>query len=313
MSANHAALVEVRGEAPCYRTVPEPVADAGQEVVEILAVGVHHVTRGIASGRHYVHRDLPIVPGVDGVARRADGSLSVVFAPETGTMVQRLAVDPSTLIPIQDVDPAVLAGSLNPVISAWMALRGLGDITGRSVLVLGATGTSGSMAVRVARHLGASRIVAAGRDEVRLAALGSVVDATVRLGEARAAAVLAAAAADVDIVLDYLWGPVTEMALGTILRARADDTQLLDWVQIGSMAGDDIALPAGALRAKALRLSGSGFGSVPFESYLHEVPNAAAAIAAGVCEVQPRPVVLADVEEAWSYTDAPGERTVIML
>lgn len=313
MSENHAALVEVQAEAPRYRAVPEPAAELGQEVVEMLAVGIHHVTRGTASGRHYVQRELPIVPGVDGVARRADGSLALVVDPERGTMVQRLAVDSRTLIPIPDADPALLAASLNPVISAWMPLRSRIDVAGKSVLVLGATGASGSMAVRVARHLGASRVVAAGRDASRLDALGPVVDETVRLGEERTAAALAEAAADVDIVLDYLWGPVTEAALGAILRARADDTQLLDWVQIGSMAGADITLPARALRAKSLRLSGSGFGSVPSETYLREVPDAAAAIAAGICVVQPHRVALEDIEGGWAHVDEPGERTVIML
>lgn len=308
------ALVEELGAAPRFRSVPEPVAGPGQEIVDVLAVGIHQVTRGIASGRHYVRRQVPFVPGVDGVARRADGSLVAVIGPDTGTMAQRLAVAPSALIPLPDGDPALLAASLNPVMSSWMALRTRIDVTGRSVLVLGATGASGAAAVHVARHLGASRIIAAGRDESRLAALGSAADAVVALGDVdRAAVALAAEAADVDIVLDYLWGPVTEMALGAILRARADESQLLDWVEIGSIAGAEITLPAGALRSKALRLSGSGFGSTPPEVFRREAPRAAAAIIAGATGVVPRPVPLADVEEAWTRVDVPGERTVIML
>jgi NADPH2:quinone reductase len=314
MSDIHAALVEEAGAAPRFRSMPDPVAGPGQEIVDVLAVGIHQVTRGIASGRHYVRRQVPFVPGVDGVVRRADGSLAAVIGPETGTMAQRLAVDPSALIPLPDGDPALLAASLNPVISSWMAVRARVDVVGRAVLVLGATGTSGAAAVRVVRHLGATRVVAAGRDETRLAALGADADAVVPLGDPdRAAAALAAEAADVDVVLDYLWGPVTELALRAILGARADESQLLDWIEIGSVAGAEITLPAGALRSRALRLSGSGIGSTPAETFRREAPLAAAAILAGVTGVTPRRVPLTDVEEAWAHDDAPGERTVIML
>src|SRR6218665_1761576 len=194
-----------------------------------------------------------------------------------------------------------------------MALRALGDITGRSVLVLGATGSSGSMAVRIARHLGAARVIAAGRDESRLAELSGIADAIVPLGDPDRAATALAEASDVDIVLDYLWGPVTEMALGAILRARADDTQLLDGVQIGGMAGPGITLPAGALRSKALRLSGSGFGSTPFEVYRREIPDAAKAIVDGVTVIRPVTFPLREVETAWTHDVRAGERTVILL
>lgn len=314
MTDIHAALVDGPGRPPRVHTVPAPVAEPGQEIVDVLAVGVHHVTRAIAAGVHYASRDrFPLLPGVDGIARRADGTLAAVFAPTTGTMSERLAVDASALIPLPDGDPVLLAAALNPVISSWMVLSTRVPVAGRSVLVLGATGSAGSAAVHVARRLGASRVVAAGRNPVRMEQLRPFVDAVVVLDDdrARVTAELAAEAADVDIVLDYLWGPVTEMALGTVLRARADETQLLDWVQIGSLAGQDITLPAAALRSNALRLSGSGFGSVPFRAYLQETPKAAAAIAEVPMGVHPRPVPLADIEAAWATADPAGERTVI--
>lgn len=315
MSEIRTALVEAFGEPPRYRSVPAPRPSDGQEVVDVLAVGLHHVTRAIASGAHYASGDrLPLIPGVDGVVRRADGSLALIIAPHSGTMAQRLAVDSDELIPLPVGDAAVFAATLNPLISSWMVLTTRVPLApGATVLVLGATGSSGFLAVQAARLLGAGRVIAAGRNPERLEALRRAgADEVISLDRPDAATALAAAAADVDIVLDYLWGPVAEMALVAILRARTDETQLLDWVQIGSVAGPDITLPSAALRSNALRLSGSGFGSVPFDAYVREVPRAAAAIASGELVIDPHRVPLTDVEAAWSHPDAPGERTVII-
>jgi len=316
MAEIRTALVEAFGEPPRERGIPAPFARPGQEIVDVLAVGVHHVTRGIASGAHYASSGrLPLVPGVDGIVRRADGSLAFVAAPGTGTMSAQLAVDPRALVPLPDGDPAVYAATLNPLISSWMVLTERVPLApGADVLVFGATGTSGFLAVQAARHLGAGRVIAAGRNPERLEALRAAgADEIVELGQDSTPAALAAAAADVDVVLDYLWGPVTGTALEAILRARGDETRLLDWVQIGSLAGAEISLPAAALRSNALRLSGSGFGSVPFAAYVRELPRAAALVASGELVVEPVRVTLAEVETAWANEDAPGRRTVVML
>ena len=302
-----AALVEARGESPRFRQVPRPQPQPGQEVVEVLAVGVHLVTRAIAAGRHYAAGGrLPRVPGVDAVVRRADG-----------TLAQRIAVDTAAVIPMPEADPATLAASMIPAMSSWMVLRGgVPFSAGQSVLVIGATGTSGAIALETARHLGAGRIIAAGRNRDRLAESSRGVGAvqTVALTDDReaTAAALAEAAADVDVVLDYVWGPPTELALEAILRNRADATQPLHWVQIGSLGGESITLPAAALRSNAIRLSGSGFGSIPFASLAQELPRLAAAIVGGELSVRPRPFALADVESAWSADVVPGERIVII-
>jgi len=313
-----AALVEARGESPRFRQVPRPQPQPGQEVLEVLAVGVHLVTRAIAAGRHYAAGGrLPRVPGVDAVVRRADGTLAYVATPDSGTLAQRIAVETAAVIPMPEADPATLAASMIPAMSSWMVLRGGVPFSGgQSVLVIGATGTSGAIALETARHLGAGRIIAAGRNRDRLAALSRGVGAvqTVALTDDReaTAAALAEAAADVDVVLDYVWGPPTELALEAILRNRADATQPLHWVQIGSLGGESITLPAAALRSNAIRLSGSGFGSIRFASLAQELPRLATAIAGGELSVRPRPFALADVESAWSADVVPGERIVII-
>ncbi|WP_019547255.1 quinone oxidoreductase family protein [Streptomyces sulphureus] len=320
MSMINAALVESFDEPPHFRSVPEPVAAPGQEVVDVLAVGVHRATRAIAAGEHYASADaLPATAGVDAVVRRADGSLAFVLAPRTGTLAERIAVDPAYAIPVPaESDPAVLVATMNPALSSWVALRDrVPFTTGQSVLVIGATGNAGSMAVKVAKYLGAGHVIAAGRNQARLEELLSEgADETIALTDASdasdaSATTYAKVAADVDVVIDYVWGPPTELAMHAILQARTDHTRLLDWVHTGGMGGLDINLPSHALRSNALRIQGSGFGSIALEACA--LDELAAAIAAGAMTVRPRPFPLAEVERAWAHQDAYGERTVIAL
>jgi NADPH:quinone reductase-like Zn-dependent oxidoreductase len=183
------------------------------------------------------------------------------------------------------------------------------------VLILGATGNAGTMAVQVARRLGAGRIVAAGRNGDRLAALATLgAETTVQLTDDpdATAAALAEAAAEVDIVIDYLWGEPAQQAMLALLRERADRSRALDWIQIGAVAGPTIELPSVALRSANLRLQGSGQGSVSPEGYLAELPSLVAEIGSGAIAVHPRPWPLAEVERAWLEQEAPGERIVLV-
>jgi len=315
MSSVRAAVVESFGQPPRYTTIPAPVARDGEELVDVLAVGIHPATRGVAAGQHYTNtRQPPIVAGIDAVVRRRDGALAMVMAPGTGTLAETIAVDPTALIPLPGgADPAVAAATLNPALSSWVALHArVGFRAGQSILVIGATGNAGSLAVAVARLMGARRVVAAGRNRERLRQLRAEgADATVVITPDDAdMAAYAAEAADVDTVLDYVWGPGTARAMAAIDRARQDHTRVLDWVQVGGMGGTDITLGGHLFRHNALRISGSGFGSVPMERA--DLPGLAAAIAAGKLAVTPRPVPLADVQAAWQREDPAGARTVVV-
>ncbi|KPC90934.1 zinc-binding dehydrogenase [Streptomyces albus] len=315
----NAALVESFDEPPHFRSIPAPEAAPGQEVVDVLAVGVHPATRGIAAGKHYTSpKELPAPAGADAVVRRADGSLAYVMVLGAGSLAERIVIDPATAIPLPDgADPALLAATMNPALSSWCALRTRADFrAGQSVLVHGATGNAGSMAVKVAKHLGAERVIAAGRNRTRLDGLTSEgADEIVQLtpDQDATAAALAGAAAEVDVVLDYVWGPPTELAMRAVLEARTQHTRPLDWVQVGGMGGDSITLSGHALRSNAFRILGSGFGQVDMQVIQRELTELAAAVAAGGMAVRPHPFPLDQVEAAWAHKDAPGERTVILL
>jgi NADPH:quinone reductase-like Zn-dependent oxidoreductase len=213
-------------------------------------------------------------------------------------------------------DPVRIAAAMNPAMSSWVALRRRVPIhVGQQVLVLGATGNAGSMAVQVAKHLGAGRVVAAGRDAVRLAALTEIgADETVRIVEDDEATdlALAKAAAEVDIVIDYLWGKPAERAMMALLLARADRGRALDWVQIGAVAGPSLQLASVALRSANLRIQGNGQGAVSTEAYLAELPSLIDEIDAGKLQILVRSVPLENVESVWKESDIPGVRTVLI-
>jgi NADPH:quinone reductase-like Zn-dependent oxidoreductase len=315
----NAAVVTSFDEPPHYLTfaTPQPASE-DETLVDVLAVGLHPRVRTGARGGHYTSSGtLPMIPGVDGVGRRSDGGL-VYFAADDdvlGTMADRAVVDARRAIELPaGVDVAKVAAAMNPAMSSWVALRRRVPLTAdASVLVLGATGNAGTMAVQIARRLGAGRVVGAGRDQARLQALTVLgADEVVRLTDDREAteAGLAAAAADVDVVIDYLWGEPARAAMMALLRARADRSHALHWIQIGAIAGPTIELASVALRSANLRLVGTGQGSVAPRDYLAELPSLVAEIDSGALTVTPRSVALADVEAVWTQPETPGERVV---
>src|ERR1700691_1598842 len=317
----NAAVVTSFGEPPHYRQfeVPQPVS-AEEFLVDVLAVGMHPRVRSGAAGAHYTSTGtLPMIPGIDGVGRRPDGRL-IYFATENdviGTMADKAVVDPRRSVDLPDhVDVAKVAAAMNPAMSSWVALRRRVPIQpGQSVLVLGATGNAGTMAVKIARLLGAGRVVGAGRDPGRLGALTSLgADEVVALTDDREATgrALGAAAGEADIVLDYVWGEPAQRAMMALLTARADRSRAMDWIQIGAMAGPTIELPSVALRSANLRLQGHGQGAVSTAAYLAELPSLVDEIDAGAIAVKPNVVPLADVEAIWTRPDPPDERTVLV-
>jgi NADPH:quinone reductase-like Zn-dependent oxidoreductase len=317
----NAAVVTSFGEPPGYREfdVPQPQS-ADQILVDVLAAGLHPRVRSGAAGTHYSSTGtLPMIPGVDAVGQRADGTrIYFVSADDgAGTMAEQAIADVRRAVELPaGADVAKVAAAMNPAMSSWVALRSRVQLTpGQSVLVLGATGNAGTMAVQVARRLGAGRVIGAGRDPDRLAALPAAGAAeTVQLtGDAAAtASALAAAAAEVDVVLDYLWGEPARDTIVALLTARSDRSRALNWIQIGAVAGLTLELPSVALRSANLRVLGSGQGAVSLAAYRAELPALIREISCGAIAVSARPVRLTDVTSAWASSDPPGQRTVLI-
>jgi NADPH:quinone reductase-like Zn-dependent oxidoreductase len=317
----HAAVVTSFDEPPHYQEIEVPRPTGHDEIlVDVLAVGLHPRVRTGARGAHYSSTGtLPMIPGIDGVGRRADGRLVYFVADDEviGTMAEKAIVDVRRAIVLPDgVDVLTVAAGMNPAMSAWVALRRRVPIeAGQTVLVLGATGNAGAMAVQVAKRLGAGRVIGAGRDATRLAALTSFgADAVVQLTEdtEATASALAAAAANVDIVIDYLWGNPAQQAMMALLTERTDRSRALNWIQIGSVAGPTMELPSVALRSANLRIQGNGQGAVSTKAYLAELPSLVDEIAAGTIAVVANSAPLADVQKVWLEKENAGARTVLV-
>jgi len=316
----NAAVVTSFDQPPHYQQFEAPQPTADEQLVDVLAVGLHPRVRTGAAGAHYTSTGrLPMIPGIDAVGRRSDGTRIYFVADDDvlGTMAEKALVDPRRSIELpDDVDTATVAATMNPAMSAWIALRLRVPIEpGQSVLVLGATGNAGTMAIQVAKLLGAGSVVGAGRNLERLNALAAAgADQIVQLtgNDDATAAALADAAANVDIVIDYVWGTPAERAITTLLSARSDRARLLNWIQIGAMAGPTIELPSVALRSANLRLQGSGQGSVSGKAYLAELPALVDQINHGTIALTAHARPLADVEQIWACQDPPGERTVLV-
>jgi NADPH:quinone reductase-like Zn-dependent oxidoreductase len=309
----YAAVVRSFDHPPRYETVDAPQPQGEHEVVvDVLAAGLHPRVRSGADGSHYTSDGaLPLIPGIDGVGRTADGGLLYFVLPDTtrGSMAEQAVVDVRRSVPLPaDSDAATIAAAMNPAMSSWIALRRrIAMPPGQRVLVLGATGNAGQMAIQVAKHLGAAHVIGAGRDPERLAALRDFgADVTVSLDDGA----LGNAAADVDIVIDYLWGAPAERAMRGIVTRRPDRSRPLDWIQIGSVAGPDLALPSAALRAANLCILGSGQGSVATAAIVDELPALATELTAGTFTVNAAPLPLSQVESAWNDPSVPGERIV---
>ncbi|MGA3132340.1 MAG: zinc-binding alcohol dehydrogenase family protein [Terracidiphilus sp.] len=315
-----AAVVEIPGQAPKYQSFPDPMAQDGEVLVSVRAAGLHPIVKAIASGAHYSSaKDAgPSVPGIDGVGVLDDGSrvyFGLVRKP-WGTMAERAAAPRKTCIPVPeklgDVEAAAIA---NPGMSAWVALQDRAALApGETVLIMGATGVAGQLAIQSARLLGAKRVIAAGRNVEALAAAD--VDAIIALGQpedAVRAALAAEAASGIDVVVDYLWGRPTELLLEALAKGfKAQATHKTRLVEVGASAGHTIALPAEVLRSIDLTLLGSGFGSASLDRILAAIPALFEATAAGTLKIAVEPVPLAEVESAWNLVEK-GRRIVFTL
>jgi NADPH:quinone reductase-like Zn-dependent oxidoreductase len=313
-----AAIVRAAGQPPGYGDFPDPVPKPHERRVRVVAAAISQLVRSRAAGRHYNSTgQFPFVVGVDGVGRLDDGS-RVYFAlprPPYGSMAEQTVVPAAQCLPLpDDLEDVTAAAIANPGMSSWAAYTERAKLKpGETVLVNGATGTAGRLAVQIATHLGAKKIIGTGRNVEALrevAALGA--DVTVALVEDENAleeSFKAQFAAGVDIVIDYLWGKSAERLLISAAKASEDGVPLR-FIQIGSISGANITLPSAVLRASAIELMGSGIGSVPRDRFIGAVADLLKATVPAGFKIATRRRPLSQVEDAWSRTDST-RRTVL--
>jgi NADPH:quinone reductase-like Zn-dependent oxidoreductase len=312
----HAAVLHEYG-VPRYDEFADPVAQDGQVVVEVAAAGLNPVDMTKAAGAFYGGKPpLPSVAGQEGVGRVAGSDRRVYFdrpgAPY-GSMAERALVDPDSLMDVPEgLDDGVAVALGVAGLAAWLALTWRAQLRpGETVLVLGATGTVGQIAVQGAQLLGAGRVVAAGRDEQALLRAGELgADATVPLGAAAGeqltAAFRDAADGDVDVVIDPLWGEPAVAALAALgIRGRL--------VQIGQSAGAEASIPSSVVRGRIADIRGHTNFLAPDDVRRAAYRAMAEHAAAGRIAVDVERFALRDVERAWERQRGGAHRKLVLV
>jgi len=303
-----------------YADFADPVPSAGERRITVTAAAISQVVKSRASGRHYSSSGhFPFVAGVDGVGRLDDGSRVYFALPRAphGSMAERTVVSSTQCLALpDDLDDVTAAAIANPGMSSWVAYTERAKLkAGETVLVNGATGTAGRLAVQIAKRLGAKKVIATGRNAKALrsvAALGA--DVTIPLVENEQSledSFKEQFAEGIDVVIDFLWGKSAERLLIAGAKAGADAVPIR-FVQIGSMSGEEIALPSAVLRASAIVLMGSGIGSVAADRLFNAIGAVLRATVPAGLKIATTPVALAEVERAW-LSDASTRRTVFTV
>jgi NADPH:quinone reductase-like Zn-dependent oxidoreductase len=315
----YAAVVHAFDAPPRYTTFADPVAVAGEKLVAVSAAGLHPIVKALAKGTHYGSSgELPFIAGVDGVGRLEDGTrvyFGIARSP-FGTFSERSLAASWMCLPLPEgLDDVTAAGIANPAMSSWAALTARAKfVVGESVLILGATGVAGQLAVQIAKRLGARRIVAAGRNPQVLKKLKTLgADVVISLDQEQAPLVSTFRTeieGGVDVVLDYLWGQPAELVLQAISQKGLRKAGArIRFIQIGESAGKTISLPAATLRSSGLELLGSGFGSASLDQIRQALAEFFQVAAKEPFQFHTRTVPLSEVETLWDSAEG-GTRLV---
>lgn len=315
-----AAVLHEIGGIPRHEDFPEPVAGDGEVVVEVRAVAVENVDKAMVTGTHFASKQflpqLPAIPGFDGIGALPDGTL-VGFGrprPPYGALAERTVVAESNIVPAPEgVDPAVAAVLTSAV--TGFAVKTAADLTpGETVLIQGATGVAGRLAVKVARLLGAGWIVCTGRDDVALQELRALgADAVINTAvsdEALVRAYTDAAAEGYDVVLDFLWGRPTEMLLRALTPEKLKMTKPTRLVQAGESAGPALTISAQSLRTSGVEIYGVG-KNLDATSLTDAYSQVVEWTRDGSLTFDLERVPLSQIETTWQRADLRGRRLVV--
>ncbi|WP_101675563.1 quinone oxidoreductase family protein [Alloalcanivorax mobilis] len=314
-----AAVLDALGSTPAYGDFDEPGLVGDETLIQVTAAAIKPLDRMIAAGTHYSSpKTLPVVCGMDGTGVDDRGQrvyFSTLRRP-FGTMAERAPAAWTVPLPA-GLDDAVAAAVVNPALAAWLPLVWRAAMApGETVLIMGATGAAGHMAVKAARLLGAGRVIAAGRRQQVLAALDADATIDLRLPEPALREAFAEHAADINVVVDYVWGPPVESLIAELvspnLHTAGGEGAGVRLVAVGEMAGRTVALPSGALRGSWLNIIGSGTGNFPPADKMRDIVAEILDYAAsGVLEIDVERLPLGDVEQAWPRAGAGDRRLVL--
>jgi NADPH:quinone reductase-like Zn-dependent oxidoreductase len=321
-----AAVMYPNRDLPLYEDFPEPVKENEDELlVSVKAVALKHFDKARASGKHY-SSDVPSeggrVIGGDGVCVMKDGT-RVYGMGVSGMMAERAIVAKDRIVKLPSkLSDAAAAALPNAVIGAAMGLKFRANLQpGEVVLINGATGFTGRVAVQIAKHYGAKKIIVTGRNQKSLEDLkGLGADQIISLKQSDelilASLREAHAATPIHVIIDYLWGHTAEMIL-TALKGKGSITCRTRFVSVGAMTGDLIQLSAANLRSTDLLLTGSGLGTWSKEQiqslFVDILPEMFQLASDGSLTVETKEVKLEDIAKLWDVEIPDGQRLVVIM
>jgi NADPH:quinone reductase-like Zn-dependent oxidoreductase len=316
-----AAVLHEVGGVPRYEDFPDPVPGDDEVVIDVIAVAVENVDKLVAAGKHYASgqflAELPMIPAFDGIGTLPDGTI-VGFGnprPPYGALAEKTVVPKGSYVPMTDgIDPAVATVLASAVTGMTMKTAG-GLEPGETVLVQGATGVSGRLAVKLARLLGAGRIVATGRDdqqlrEVQELGADTVINTAVTDDEL-IQSFTSAKGDGYDVVLDFLWGRPTELLLRSLIPDTFAFQKPTRIIQTGDAAGPDLVVPGSAFRTSGVEIYGAAHNLNP-EIMAGAYRQVVDWTKAGDLTFSVDRVPLSDVESAWQHPTTPGHRLVVL-
>ncbi|MFI1972721.1 hypothetical protein BLA24_02605 [Streptomyces cinnamoneus] len=316
----HAAVVRTIGQPPVYGEFPDPTPQEGEVLINVRAAALTNLGKLVTYDPDYsAGAEVPFVAGVEGVGTLQDGT-RVGFAaqrPPYGSMGELTVSFAPLAFPVPDgVSDATAAALINPGFSSWLPFASQLKLeAGAKVLILGATGVAGKLAVQIAKHLGAGRVVAAGRNRAALEQLPSLgADRVVSLDqpEEKIAAEFAQEAGEhgFDVVLDYIWGRPAEIFLGSLPRSLEAEGEVR-YVQLGNSAGPTATIEGNALRRAGITIIGTG--SMPSLDIVKDVwERMTDAVVKGSLTIDVDEVPLSEVHDAWNR-ETPGRRLVFVV
>ncbi|MCR8557353.1 zinc-binding dehydrogenase [Mucilaginibacter sp. BJC16-A38] len=320
-----AAILYQLGQSPKYGEIGEPVPQNNDQLlITVKAAAIKNVDKGRASGSHYSVQALekPAVVGMDGVGVLEDGTRVYGFG-AGGVIAEKALLNRSLTVKLPDsLDDVTAAALPNAVIGAAAALRFRANLQpGQVVVINGATGVTGMVAVQIAKYYGAAKVIATGRNQEqldKLLQLGADEVISLKQTDAQVTDRLKQIHTEtpISIVIDYTWGHPAELLLAA-LKGNGSTTHKVRFVTVGGMAGEEIILPSSILRSSDIEILGSGLGSIAAEDmqkiFSEVIPEMFQLAAEGKLKMDTITVALQEIEQAWNMDVAGGTRLVVVV